>query len=142
MRRLVCVGLTLILASSACSGDPSSELTDVRAPEIPTAAPAKANLTVIVVNVVDRRDRVRVDINGRRAIDARFPASAGRMHPPISEYRYAVPGGATTVRVKTPGDTKVLRFLTATTPNWVVVQNQSDAVGTALDLFQERPAFG
>lgn len=142
MWRLACVGVGLLLASSACSGDSSSEVTNVRAPAVPTAVPSKANLTLIVINEVDRKDRIRVDINGRRAVDGKFPAAAGRAHPPIFEYPYAVPRGTTTIRVKTPGDTQMLRVPTTTMPNWVVVQNQSDAVGTALELFQERPAFG
>ena len=142
MWRAVWLSLVLLLASSACSGDPSDEVTDVRPAAVRTAAAGKANLTLIVVNVVDRRDRIRVSVNGRRAVDATFPASAGRVQPPIFEYRYAVPSGTTVVRVKTPGDTKVLRVPTTTTPNWVVVQNQSDDVGTALDLFHERPSFG
>jgi hypothetical protein len=142
MWRRACIGVGLLLAASACSADPSSEVTNVRAPAVPTTVPAKANLTLIVVNVVDRKDRIRVHINGRRAVDGTFPRSAGRAHPPIFEYPYALPRGTTTIRVKTPGDTKMLRVPTTTTPNWVVIQNQSDAVGTALELFQERPAFG
>jgi hypothetical protein len=132
----------LLLASSSCSGDPSSEVTNVRTPAVPTAVPARTNLTLIIVNVVDRKDRIRVRINGRKAVDASFPASAGRMNPPVFEYRYAVPIGTTDIRVKTPSDSKTLRVPTTTTPNWVVVQNQSDEVGMALDLFHERPGFG
>ncbi len=146
MRRLGLLIVVLVGVSGCGAGEPSSALTDVRAAEVPTvAAPATANLTLIVTNVVDRADRIKVDVNGKRAVDATFPASADRSHPPIFEYRFAVPEGKTAIRVTTPRETKTLRFVMPAQQRWVVMQNQHDDpehIPMSLELWDERPAFG
>jgi hypothetical protein len=105
------------------------------------AAGSDGNLTVLVVNVVDRDDRIRVDLGGRSAVDAVFPSAGRRAHPPVFRYDFDVPVGPTELRVRTPGETGNLRFTATAERRWVVVQNQT-GVPLVPELYDERPVFG
>ncbi len=147
MWRLAGPATVLLVALSGCGGGgPADEVSDSRPVELATTAEGgTANLTVFIVNVVDRSDRIRVDVNSRSAIDATFPASAGRAHPPIFRYRFSVPVGATAVRVRTPREAKVLRFAATADSRWVVIQNQNDdpeRIPLFLEVYDRRPVFG
>jgi hypothetical protein len=134
-----------VLVGCSDAADPSDTVTDSRPVQVATVSAGEANLVLFVTNVIDRSDRIRIDVNGERAVDATFPAAAGRSHPPIFAYRFALPEGRTAVRVRTPRETKVVRFTLRADKRWVVMQNQNDdpeRIPMDLTVHDERPLFG
>ena len=93
MPRLAALVVLLAVLGGCSDAAPSDTVADARPVQVATVAAGEANLVLFVTNVVDRSDRIRVDVNGERAVDATFPAAAGRAHPPILAYRFAVPEG-------------------------------------------------
>jgi len=146
----------LFMLATACSGSSEvpkrcvvpTEPIAVRAQQVPVVhEKAGWNLAVVVQNTADESRRIRLGLDGRRALDVTMPASpaCSQGPEPLAEFHFSVGRHRVAVLASSSGGT--LRTIHVVVPRnhrrWLLVTDYGPRrLGLILHAYRERPLFG